>query len=1207
MNILDILIILLFALPVTGILLLQTGILLESQYIIFLLVLLVIGWILGFRLISNLTDNSYDRYFGAIIFSFAYVLLSGFILEEYLSGTELLVDNILSYPLFLSLIVFLLGFSLIEWIALVNPEEADAITPLQMKMEQILEKLTRSNHVLVIVVFLVIHSLLYLLIYLLVQDFVFSLIILALVFPLINLGYITGVNLGQDLLWAKVWLIHKTKEIKAKTSETKDYLNDYEYYVIKDKVNWIDVNWEKKRFGFLQVIGLGIKSAGILAVFLLFTTINSLYSDLSDLSSSDAGGVGTGILAIISIARLLILNGRNAIAETMHIHDALIVKKRISRFNKIYPMYVLTTIFMLLLIEFLTGVSARDDQIMEKLFFTEIATYNFILLFQTIILVTVALAILVFKAKPLTLDTNDEIYDDLDNLSPLERFDLFEKLQNDVLLSANDEMDMRDNIQKILDIAPDKIKINVIMEYINSTYDSVQELVTRAFPEDSDGELSEYILAQLEEIDPESRKKALDVIRWHNYIPELESLVETGTINGDWVKFRLDTDLEEKYGYRDFSYTKKYFLILSELDHYEYNLEVIDKSIRGFDPVLDVIDFNAHTACFLTNSDNSVFIAYLDENRIKISRYEEGAGMQDICSLVIDDDEFSNDLILHKEKPQAIGLQLTTDKSIDNNFLLKIHHTRINKRIEYQLQFNDIDSEVKVISTKNIPVPFPPEMMDNFYFNEDIQLFYQQDILQIRDMDNKILYQLEDKDDNPISINCMDVFQKKAYFGINNSIYCIDLSLNQNQQLKADIIELHDLVHSIQVNYKFIVVGLGETETVLINRESGKIQSYLREITDSKAKKILIRNNIIGVSDVRLTTFIPISIAIRYAGYPPYHKQEICDLRINGSHLFTLSIDNVIKKWDSKSLKELNSLEINSIASTRIALDTEDLYLVTAEKELLVIDQKNLEVNKQEVIDIAGRPQSILVDDQYIYIGTYPEGEHSEFKIFDKNSLSQIFHHQDKGEMKCISCDSDFVYLGVNGSLVIFEQKNGSFVEIHRYKQELDEIYIDFQRYSSEDGCNSVFVDDHHIYVAGYDKIIVLKKDSRTSFPVIQQYGPYLRPNPDDQPSVLHVVVDKHYVIASTEQDVHVWDKISDSEKGQYRTRAVFSAHKAIISALEINENHIYTTSFDKTIRKFEKPAVRDFRSALIKYLYVVPVAIPAYFLYSYLSSFLTV
>lgn len=411
----------------------------------FLIVIGGIAALFGFVFIKKLVQNWIYVLFGTLIFVAAYLNLIILVLDAFVG----LYDPIV-YPLFLLLIGFLLIYPLFEWQALADKERRDAMLPLQMKVEHFLEKLlhlARGRKVVISGFYVLVYGTVFSFLYWEFKDWVLAALIPALVLPLLNLGYLTGRGLGDDLLW---W---------------KEFRRPKEAYESENRFHWLVVDWDKKYLGIFQKISLGNKTVMGLGVILFVFSIYGLYTDVLTLTTSFAVNITVGLTLV---AKTLILSGRNAVNETQKLLDATQVKEKPSHFSLFYPIYIGVAILLVLAVEFLVNVSGSVEQLATGL---GIAGHRVllaaILLGKELVMVLTAGMVVLRETQPISIREVRE--DEFNELAPVEQHIALQKWHQDVQTRVHPQ-ERRDILEKTIQYAPDLLKVQFIIPFLNSSY-----------------------------------------------------------------------------------------------------------------------------------------------------------------------------------------------------------------------------------------------------------------------------------------------------------------------------------------------------------------------------------------------------------------------------------------------------------------------------------------------------------------------------------------------------------------------------------------------------------------------------------------------------------------------------------------------------------------------------------------------------------------
>jgi len=158
----------LFALPIAllTLVLITFQQVVTNNYLVFLSLGIVISALISFFTVRKIIKESILlQIAGTAVFTIAYAFFVSIILSAFSQKF-----NLTLLVLFIVLSVFLLIFPAIEWVTLVKKDEKDAMLPIQNKLEQILEKITRGDFKIVLAIYLGFYAILIPVLYVIVDN-----------------------------------------------------------------------------------------------------------------------------------------------------------------------------------------------------------------------------------------------------------------------------------------------------------------------------------------------------------------------------------------------------------------------------------------------------------------------------------------------------------------------------------------------------------------------------------------------------------------------------------------------------------------------------------------------------------------------------------------------------------------------------------------------------------------------------------------------------------------------------------------------------------------------------------------------------------------------------------------------------------------------------------------------------------------------------
>ncbi|MFX1266214.1 MAG: WD40 repeat domain-containing protein, partial [Promethearchaeota archaeon] len=478
----------------------------------FLLALSIISAVFGFLVIRKIVKHVTDLLLGTIVFVAAYINLVILVLDGLMG-----VYDPIAYPLFLILIGFMLTYPLFEWRALADPTQRDAMLPLQVKGEHFLERLITlagGRRPVVAGFYVLVYGPAASILYWLFEDLILVALLAALFVPLINLGYLTGRGLGDDLLW---WKEFRTKE---KENENQSH--------------WLVIDWDRKRLGAFQKITLGTKSVIILGLILLLYSLYGLYTDVLTLTT---GFLVSATVGLTLVVKTLVLSGRNAVNETRKLFDATRVKDDPSRFSLFYPIYIGVAIFLAVAVEFLVNVPGSVEQLSMGLGIQQHRVLlSALLLVEELVMVVTAGMVLIREEQPIVV--RDVSEDEFRVLAPVEQHLALEKWHRDAQTLPLPEQRL-EALKRAIRYAQDLLRTRIILPFLTSSYDAIRSYAREEFKRLLVGNrrVGDYCLTLLERgsLLLDTREAVANIMAFEPYMDSLRKLAQRGKINANWL------------------------------------------------------------------------------------------------------------------------------------------------------------------------------------------------------------------------------------------------------------------------------------------------------------------------------------------------------------------------------------------------------------------------------------------------------------------------------------------------------------------------------------------------------------------------------------------------------------------------------------------------------------------------------------------------
>ncbi|MFQ5821886.1 MAG: hypothetical protein ACE5I5_18005, partial [Candidatus Heimdallarchaeota archaeon] len=499
----------LFAIPFVFLVVFAVGLedMARTWHTEFLLFTWGLAILFGFYLVKRIVANHNDRILGTLILAAAYVTLVTLVLDAFLDLYDPFV-----YPLFLGLLGFLLIYPLIEWFALVDVKQQDAMLPLQLKVDHFLEKITRGNKPRTIGFYLLVYGSSIILINWLFQNMVLSILLITLILPLINIGYLTGRNLGDDLLW---WKAMRKKDEKP-------------------PFRWLAIDWEQKHLRVFQNITLGNKILMVLGVVLVASTIYGVYTDIIGITTPFVVSTGVGI---VLIAKILLLSGRNAVNETQKLWNATRVKATPSRFSLFYPIYVGVSILLIVAVEFLVNLPASVEQLANGLgiAFHRQLLVGVVLLEELTLLIAVGMVIFT-ESTPMAI--REVSTEEFRMISPVEQHLAVKKIYKDAQTLPSTEERFQ-ALEQAVRHGTELLNAAELLSFLISPYDRLKtyartevERLVRENPM-----VGEYYLKLLESgsLPFVMQELVTELLAFSTYLAQLQRLVHKGKLRAKWL------------------------------------------------------------------------------------------------------------------------------------------------------------------------------------------------------------------------------------------------------------------------------------------------------------------------------------------------------------------------------------------------------------------------------------------------------------------------------------------------------------------------------------------------------------------------------------------------------------------------------------------------------------------------------------------------
>lgn len=284
------------------------------------------------------------------------------------------------------------------------------------------------------------------------------------------------------------------------------------------------------------------------------------------------------------------------------------------------------------------------------------------------------------------------------------------------------------------------------------------------------------------------------------------------------------------------------------------------------------------------------------------------------------------------------------------------------------------------------------------------------------------------------------------------------------------------------------------------------------------------------------------------------HSAPIRGLYVTDDIILTTSDDKSLKIWDKASYHLLMYRNFTQTTG-RIVYNNKTIYLAAGNR-VVKMSPEDLKIigyiTHQEGV------KDIFVDDQYVYTGSYD----GFARIFDKLTQKEIAKLKHPETVWSIVADEDHIYTGSQDAVIrIWDKKS---FKLKKLLKGHSQLVID------------LFTDDDFLYSGSFDNSVKLwnKSEFKTSETLLGH-----------RHSVWAVYSDQKYIYTgSDDTSIKVWDKKDFSQTHtlgmlyegffllESKDKNYTQGHTDGVKSLFVDNNHIFSASYDSTVKVWKKP-----------------------------------
>ncbi len=986
----------------------------SAYYYYFYSAAIVVSLVISIFTVRKIIQKNYLLLIpGILLFTFAFSVFL-------ISILNVLAEDYFDISLVVFMIIitsFLLLFPLVEWFTLTKKGKKDAVLPLQNKIEAFLEKITRGKRIYSLIPYILIYAILIPVFYVITKQIVITLILSAFLLPLINLGYITGLNVGDELLWFKYYR-NQIKDPKKKL-----------------KFQLIGVNWEKRTLGMYRV-SLGHTLASLLAVVLVGM---SFYGIGRNINIIITGSTFIGIGVYITLSKSLVLSGRNAVSQTKRIWKATVIKDKPNNVDLFYPIYIGVTILSIIALQILAKFSDRIIILSNNLGIEQNRGLIFgFLLIETFVFLIAVVVVLVKHKDPIQVREFKE--EEFENLSPVEKLFAIEKLYKNVLTHASSKQQEK-TLEKAIAVGTNKINSIEILPFLTSPeikLRSVAMVELRRLLESDKNIVNEYLqLLKKGKLESEIQRLLVRELTYVDYVPELRKLALNKKISANWIVRSLRGNYQGSSAITSdneklFVASQSKILVWTKIDHqYIKTLEEHQGPIKA----LYCDDYYLYSG----GCDNTVILW----DKEKLEKVASLKGHKKDIYSIFSDDRF----IYSGSADSSLKIWKIDDFSLYKT--IEINKGCINCiRGTDKLLFAGVeDSNIYVWSKDNFGL-----VNTLSEHTGKVWTLY---------VDDKYLY--SGSQDSSIIVWDLKKLKPKAYLeGMQgSSIFAIcgdeDFIYSSSYDRTVSVINKKDFTLFAKVDVlssaaRAIHVDAGNLYTTTYSQlvliwDKDTI-SLIEPIKAHESRVNSLHNDrkyIYSASDDRTIKVWKMKRrGFKFIASLEEHTSAVVDLAGDKSHLYSVSRDKTIRKWQKKSLTLVETINAHKKRIHAIRLLNDKIYTCSADETIAIWDKTTLEKISEIKIEGVGI-KSLDVDSQYIYAG----GDNQILYIYAISNLNQICYlQQEEDDIKSIHATRDYIYVGhVNGKILKWDKEDLSFEKQLGYHYESVNSIVDDRKY----------------------------------------------------------------------------------------------------------------------------------------------------------------